>query len=101
MSRRIDVIAERLRRESDPNKTTDEKLDDGSTAEWIVHAEQDVAWLLKRTREFISASRKVLAGLNARIEQADPHSVPVFDGIAELHAALQRTTGDVKNETDN
>lgn len=37
------------------------------------------------------AAQKVLAGLNARIEAAAAaggQSIPVFDGIAELHDAL-------------
>ena len=33
-------------------------------------------------------ARRVLRGLNARIEQAPLNAVPVFDGIAELHDAL-------------
>jgi hypothetical protein len=42
------------------------------------------------------AARTVLAGLNARIDAARDeggHSVPVFDGIAELHAAIALAEG--------
>lgn len=37
----------------------------------------------------IRASRRVIDGLNARIEHADHGSVPVFDGISELSDALR------------
>lgn len=40
--------------------------------------------------ELATAAEKVMAGLNARIEQADPSAVPVFDGIAELFTALNK-----------
>jgi hypothetical protein len=42
--------------------------------------------------ELLAAARKVLAGLNARIDQAraDGTPVPVFTGIADLHAAIAR-----------
>lgn len=36
----------------------------------------------------VEAARRVLRGLNERIEAADPRSVPVFDGIVDLHDAL-------------
>lgn len=37
-----------------------------------------------------AAAVRVLAGLNARIDAADRTSVPVFDGIAELHDAINK-----------
>jgi hypothetical protein len=40
--------------------------------------------------ELVGAAQKVIAGLNARIDAAPRHAVPVFDGIAELHAAIAR-----------
>lgn len=36
----------------------------------------------------VAAATRVLAGLTARIEAAPGDAAPVFDGIAELHAAL-------------
>lgn len=38
------------------------------------------------------AGEEVLAGLNARIDGAPSDCVPIFDGIAELHDALARTS---------
>jgi hypothetical protein len=43
--KRLDAIRQRLYAEIDPNKSTDDKLDDGSTMEWVANAEADVAWL--------------------------------------------------------
>jgi len=40
--------------------------------------------------DLLEAAKKVLAGLNARIDNAPLHAVPVFDGIAELHAAIHK-----------
>jgi hypothetical protein len=34
------------------------------------------------------AAQRVLDGLNKRIDEAPANCVPLFDGIAELHAAL-------------
>jgi hypothetical protein len=42
-----------------------------------------------RNGELRRAAQTVLDGLNARIEQAPDGAVPVFDGIADLHDALQ------------
>lgn len=40
--------------------------------------------------DLLAAAEKVLAGLEARIEAAPPNAVPVFDGIAELHDAINK-----------
>jgi hypothetical protein len=40
--------------------------------------------------ELLAAAKKVLAGLEARIEAAPPEAVPVFDGIVDLHDAIGR-----------
>lgn len=39
------------------------------------------------------AARRVLAGLEARIAAADSRAVPLFDGIADLHDAVNGGTG--------
>lgn len=36
----------------------------------------------------LEAAKRVLAGLNARIDNAPKDAVPVFAGIADLHAAI-------------
>lgn len=41
------------------------------------------------------AAKRVLDGLNFRIENAPSDAVPVFDGIAELHAAIAEYEGRV------
>lgn len=43
-------------------------------------------------KELLRAANKVLAGLNARIDEASASGspVPVFDGIAQLHAAIAK-----------
>lgn len=38
--------------------------------------------------QLLDAARKVLAGLNARIDAAHGNAVPLFDGIADLHDAI-------------
>lgn len=40
--------------------------------------------------ELLTASKNVLNGLLARIDAAPGTAVPVFDGIADLHAAINR-----------
>ena len=45
MDRLLD-IKYRLQRESDPNTNTDEKLENGATADWVTHAESDMWWLI-------------------------------------------------------
>ena len=40
-----------------------------------------------------AAAEKVLVHLNARISAAPPSAVPVFDGIADLHAAIAKASG--------
>lgn len=52
------------------------------------------AHLLAAAPKMLAAGRKVLAGLNARIDGADLSSVPVFDGIADLHAAISAANGE-------
>lgn len=44
----------------------------------------------RANRALLAAAKQVLKGLNARIDNADPRHVPVFDGIAELHTAIGR-----------
>jgi len=43
--------------------------------------------------ELLAAAKTVLDGLNARIDAADGHHAPVFDGIAELHNAIAKAEG--------
>ncbi|KAA0963081.1 hypothetical protein [Pseudomonas sp. ANT_H12B] len=52
------------------------------------------ARLISAAPELLRAARKVLAGLNARIDEASASGslVPVFDGIAELHDAITKAT---------
>jgi hypothetical protein len=40
--------------------------------------------------ELLNAARIVLAGLDLRIRLAPPNAVPVFNGIAELHCAIEK-----------
>lgn len=40
--------------------------------------------------ELVPAARRVLTGLNDRIDAASSGSVPLFDGIADLHDALNK-----------
>lgn len=44
--------------------------------------------------KLLAAAQTVMAGLNARIDQASTNSepIPVFDGIAELHSAITLAT---------
>jgi hypothetical protein len=46
-------------------------------------------------RELYEASRVVLDHLNKRIDVADGQHVPVFNGIAELHDAIERAGREV------
>lgn len=41
----------------------------------------------------LAAAETVLAGLNARIDNADPSAVPIFAGIADLHDAIAAARG--------
>lgn len=52
------------------------------------------ARLISAARELYAAAQEVLVGLNARIEEARATGspVPVFDGIADLHAAVAKAT---------
>ena len=89
-------LAERLR-----NPTGDEKLDDDcacEAADALTSLAADNARLralvavkdeaLTAADELEAAGHLVLAGLNARIDAAPSTSVPVFNGIADLHDAL-------------
>ena len=51
------------------------------------------ARLIAASPDLLAAAKVVLAGLNARIERSHPSGVPVFDGIAELHAAVAKAEG--------
>jgi hypothetical protein len=62
---------------------------------------QDASYAVGRQRgameanaELLAAARKVLSGLNARIDAAveSRNPCPVFDGIAELHDAINKAT---------
>lgn len=51
------------------------------------------ARLIAAAPDLLKAAKEVLAGLNARIDAAladGGHAVPVFHGIAELHAAIAK-----------
>lgn len=89
--KRLAAITKRLHDEATPDKNTDQKLEDGSTMEWVAHSEADVSWLLKRVGEFLEAGKQIVAELNARIDAAPGNAKPVFRGLAELHSAIQRT----------
>lgn len=51
------------------------------------------ALLVAASPDLLDAAKKVMAGLVARIEAAPSNSVPVFDGIAELHDAINKAEG--------
>lgn len=51
-------------------------------------AERQIAELLAENKELRRAGQRVLDGLHARIDTAPRTSVPVFDGIVDLHDAL-------------
>jgi hypothetical protein len=48
---RSEQIKERLARWTDPDKTTDEHLEDGDIADWITHSDGDIAYLLQRATD--------------------------------------------------
>ena len=52
------------------------------------------ARLIAAAPDLLAAAQVVLAGLHARIDAADLSAVPVFSGIAELHDAISRATGE-------
>jgi hypothetical protein len=45
----------------------------------------------------LAAAERVLAGLNARIDRSARSKlpVPIFEGIADLHAAINAAKGDL------
>lgn len=43
---------------------------------------------VKSNKRLLAAAKKVLSGLNARIDAAPSTAKPVFKGIADLHAAI-------------
>lgn len=91
--KRLDAIKERLAKVTDLDTDTDEKLENSAISDWVNYADADMAWLLRRMDELLTAGQKVLDGLNARIDMASAEGVPVpvFDGIADLHTAIHRT----------
>lgn len=54
-----------------------------------------VAALASELLALREAAQKVYAGLNARIDAAPANAVPLFDGIAELHDAINFGGSDV------
>ncbi len=102
--KRIPAITRRLYNEACPDESTDDKMDDGSTMEWVAHSEADVAWLLQRIEELIETSRAVAKGLTARIDEARLHGtgkMPVFDGLAEMRAAIHKAVDIVRKGASN
>jgi hypothetical protein len=60
------------------------------------------ARLIAAAPELLEAAETVLAGLNERIDEAAAsggESVPVFAGIADLHAALAKALGTTPNQS--
>jgi len=51
------------------------------------------ACLITAAPDLLDAAKKVLAGLNARIDAAPGNALPVFDGIADLYAAIAKAEG--------
>lgn len=79
------------------NPATDEIIDaEGFTLAGVcgdrTAPEEDraIGALMAAAPDLLAAAKKVLAGLNARIDAADPRAVPVFDGIAELSGAINK-----------
>lgn len=54
-----------------------------------IMAEAD-ARLIAAAPDLLTAAQTVLAGLNARIDAAPDTAKPVFNGIAELHDAINK-----------
>jgi hypothetical protein len=48
---------------------------------------------MRHADPLVAAAKRVLAGLEARIDEAPGNAKPVFDGIAELHDALSLAEG--------
>lgn len=57
--------------------------------------EEANARLIAAAPDLLAAAREVLAGLNARIDAASAAGkpVPMFAGVASLHAAIAKATG--------
>ena len=49
--------------------------------------------LIAAAPDLLAAAEEVYDGLVARIQSACPTSVPVFKGIADLHAAIAKAKG--------
>lgn len=65
--------------------------------EYVSDQAETVAVLMNRgtvAGDLYEAGAKVMAGLLARIDAAPSTAKPVFDGIAELHDALNRARGE-------
>lgn len=58
------------------------------------------ARLLVAAPELLAAAKRVYAHLTARIAAAPSDSVPLFDGIADLHDAINRADPPPANETE-
>lgn len=51
------------------------------------------AWLTSAAPDLVAAAETVLNDLHARIAAAQGNSVPVFEGIAALHDAINKARG--------
>lgn len=64
-------------------------------ASWCAGVSHPDMRLIEAAPDLLDAAQKVLDHLNARITQAsvDGAPVPLFEGIADLHAAIAKATG--------
>ena len=70
------------------------RYDRGHCADSITQEEiQANGHLFAAAPDLLAAAKTVLYGLNARIDAADGHHVPVFDGIADLNTAIAKAEG--------
>jgi len=75
---------------------SDDSVHVPSIVAWTTRGSEDKARLIAAAPELLKAAQIVLAGLNARIDQASNARmpVPVFNGIADLHDAINKATGE-------
>lgn len=72
--------------------------EDGAVCEINIEGEhaRAVSSIIAAAPDLLDAAKAVLAGLNDRIDKAlaeGGHSVPVFEGIADLHSAIAKAEG--------